>query len=139
VRLVLVDTGAIYAFVRATDANHRRAATFIRACLDERTTLLLPDLVFAETMTLLKSRAGPLVAIETGRALRRSPLYRWEPLGPDGERLAWDLFQRHDDKLWSYTDCAVLALAQRHRIGEVFAFDTHFDQMPGLRRVPDTP
>ena len=42
---------------------------------------------------------------------------------------------RYHDKEWSYTDCGILAVAQLLDIGEVFAYDRHFDQMPGIRRV----
>ncbi len=133
---VLVDTGAIYAFVRRPDANHHAARAFVRDCIDRSVVLVLPDVVFIETMNLLNQRHGPRVAIEVGLALRHNPLYQWQALGPDGERATWALFLKYDDKAWSYTDCAVLALAQRLRIPEVFTFDADFDQMPGIVRVP---
>ena len=44
--------------------------------------------------------------------------------------------QKYDDKDWSYTDCALLALAEHLKISEVFAFDEDFDQMPGMTRYP---
>jgi len=136
VKRILVDTGAIYAFVRQPDANHLPARAFVRDCIDRRVVLVLSDAVFSETMNLLNKRQGPRVAIEVGVALRHTPLYQWQALGPDDERATWALFQKYDDKAWSYTDCAVLALAQRLRIAEVFTFDADFDQMPGIVRLP---
>lgn len=58
-RRVLVDTGAIYAFVVRTDAHHQEAKAFMRDLLSARDVLVLADCVFAETMTLLKARGGP--------------------------------------------------------------------------------
>jgi len=46
------------------------------------------------------------------------------------------IFCRYTDKDWSYVDCSLLALAQQQKIPAVFSFDRHFEQMPGLMRVP---
>lgn len=132
---VLVDTGAIYAFMRQPDANHTAARDFVRDCIDRRWVLVLADVVFIETMNLLNNRHGPRMAIEVGVALRNNPLFQWQSLTLDDERATWALFQKYDDKSWSYTDCAILALAQRLRVPEVFTFDADFDQMPGIVRV----
>ncbi len=135
-RRVLLDTGAIYAFVARTDTNHDAAVAFTRRLLAEGSSFVLADVVFAETMTLLKARLGSAFALRAGRELRQNPVYQWMALGFEGERDAWAAFQKYDDKAWSYTDCAIFALARRLRLAEVFAFDTHFDQMPGIIRVP---
>lgn len=87
-------------------------------------------------MTLLKARVGGDVAIRVGRELRDGPAYSWVALGAEGERETWNVFQRFDDKQWSYTDCALLVLGRRLEIEQVFSFDRHIAQMPGLSRVP---
>jgi predicted nucleic acid-binding protein len=133
---VLIDTGAIYAFVTRTDRHHTAARGFVQELLAERGDFVLIDLVFAETMTLLKARLGTEIALRVGRELRQNLLYRWMPLGADSERNTWALFQQYDDKEWSYTDCALLVLAHRLKITEIFSFDNHFDQMPGIIRTP---
>lgn len=133
---VLIDTGAIYAFVTRNDEHHEAAKRFIREWLDRKEVFLLPDVVFAETMTLLKARLGSEIAVRVGRELRQNSAYVWLPLGDEGERETWAIFQRFDDKDWSYTDCAVLALARREKISRVFAFDGHFRQMPEVKSVP---
>lgn len=133
---VLVDTGAIYAFVTRTDANHEAAKRFVESWLERSGYFVLADVVFAETMSLLKARLGTQVALRVGRELRRNPAYTWMQLGEKGEDDTWALFQRYDDKDWSYTDCAILALAHREGISQVFAFDRHFSQMPDITRLP---
>ena len=120
---VLVDTGAIYAFVTRTDSNHDAAKRFVESWLEKRGLFVLADVVFAETMTLLKARLGAQIALRVGRELRRNPAYSWIWLGEAGERDTWATFQRHEDKDWSYTDCAILTLALRERVLQVFAFD----------------
>lgn len=133
---MLVDTGAIYAFVTRTDPHHEAAKSFTGTWLDRHRVFVLPDVVFAETMTLFKARLGARIALRAGHELRRNPAYTWTPLGEEGERDTWALFQRYHDKEWSYTDCAILALSKREKVPRVFAFDHHFDQMPEIKRLP---
>jgi predicted nucleic acid-binding protein len=135
-RRVLIGTGAIYAFVTRTDRHHQEARSFVREWLSQGGTFVLPDLIFAETMALLKARLGAKVAVRVGQELRQNPACLWVALGPDGERDTWATFQQHHDEGWSYADCALLVLARQLKIVEVFAFDEHFAQMPGLIRVP---
>jgi predicted nucleic acid-binding protein len=132
----LVDTGAIYAFVTRSDPHHEAAKRFVKDWLDRQGIFILVDVVFAETMTLLKARLGSEVALRAGRELRQSQAYAWLCLGEEGERDTWAVFQRFTDKDWSYTDCAVFAAARREQVSFVFAFDRHFLQMPGVERVP---
>ena len=85
---------------------------------------VLADTVFADT------------AIRVGRELRDNPACRWSALGPDGERDAWEIFRKHDDKDWSYTDCSLLAISQRSGVRGIFAFDQNFSQMRRMDRHP---
>jgi hypothetical protein len=55
---------------------------------------------------------------------------------PALEQETWSVFQSHDDKEWSYTHCALLALSKQLKIAEVCAFDDHFRQMPGIKCLP---
>jgi len=132
----LIDTGAIFAMIARGDSHHGAASGFLRTWLSQGGVFVLADLVFAETMTLTKGRLGAQVAIRIGRELRQNPAYHWAALGPDGERDTWAAFQQYDDKDWSYTDCALLVLGRRLKIPDIFAFDRHFTQMPGVKRLP---
>lgn len=132
----LIDTGAIYAFVTRNDPAHGAAKAFVKSWLARKGTFILADLVFAETMTLLKVRLGTRVALRVGRELRQNSAYLWLPLGAEGELDTWAIFQQYEDKEWSYTDCALLSIARRLRIPCVFAFDGHFLQMAGIERLP---
>ena len=135
-RRILIDTGAIYAFVVRTDPHHTEAVEFIRQVAESGEALVLLDAVFAETMTLLKARLGAAIAIRVGTELKTNPFYTWQALGPDGEADAWYAFQTHAEKEWTFTECSILATAKRLQADEVFAFDRHFEHMPGLIRVP---
>jgi len=136
VRRALIDTGAIYALVARTDRHHAAAARFTRKWVARGGLFVLADWVFAETMTLAKRRLGTAVALRVGRELRENPVYVWTVVAPELERETWALFQQYDDKEWSYTDCALLMLAEHLKVREIFAFDDDFTQMTGIIRRP---
>jgi uncharacterized protein len=135
-RLALIDTSAVYAIAVKADQNHARAVEFARRWLSSRGAFILPDWVFVETMTLLKARFGSGPAVRVGDELRQNPAYRWTAVTQADERESWIAFQKYADKDWSYTDCAILVLAQRLHLQAVFTFDKHFAQMPGIVRRP---
>ena len=135
-REILIDTGAIFAFVTRSDRNHPAAWSFVERWLNRGGVFVLIDAVFAETMTLLKVRLGAATSIRVGRELRGNPAYAWTALGPDGERDTWEIFRKYRDKDWSYTDCGLLAVSRRTGIRGIFAFDRHFSQMGGVERHP---
>ena len=135
-RHVLIDTGAVFALANRRDQHHPAAQKFFREWAARRQSLVLLDWVFIESMTLLKARLGAAIALQVGQQLRRNPLYRWVRFQPDDELEVWNTFQKYGDKDWSYTDCGLLVLSQRSRIAEVFSFDEHFKQMPGIVRLP---
>jgi predicted nucleic acid-binding protein len=135
-QVALIDTSAIFGLANRLDRYHIAAQAIGRKWLADHNRFVLLDWVFIEAMTLLKVRMGAAVAVAAGRDLRHSPLYQWVTLGPDDEHEVWSVFQKYDDKGWSYIDCGLFVMAQRLRINQVFSFDDHFKQMPGLKRLP---
>ncbi len=134
-RRILVDSGALLAMADPRDRHTSAARVFLR---ETDALYLVPDTVFAEAMTLIKSRIGAAAAVSVGSRLQESTRFRLYYLESADHRATWQVFTRYIDKDWSYVDCSILALAQRMDIAEVFAFDHHFDQMAalGLVRVP---
>jgi uncharacterized protein len=132
----LIDTGAIYAIAAAGDRHHMEAAQLMGNWVKKEGIFFLSDLVFIETMTLAKRRLGPDVAIRLGCELRENPIFSWIPLSPALEQETWAAFRNYDDKEWSYTDCELLVLAKKIKIADVFSFDNHFRQMPGICCLP---
>lgn len=133
---VLIDTGAIYALTVQADSHHFEAQTFADQWLSAGNVFVLIDWIFIETMILLKSHHGLGPAVRVGRDVRQSRVYEWVALNPDDEHEVWTVFQKYNDKGWSYIDCGLFVMAQRLRITQVFSFDDHFKQMPGLKRLP---
>lgn len=133
-RQLLADTSFLVALVNTSDVHHADAVAFLRQL--QRAVIIVTNYVFDETMTLLKRRLGSEVALRAGQQLRESLVFQRLHLTEEDEESTWKIFQRYADKAWSYTDCASLAVMQRLGIREILAFDRHFEQMPGIIRLP---
>ena len=131
---LLIDTSALHALNYARDNNHARAVTYFKS-LAGRVKPILTEYVFVETMNLTKARLGPEYAIAFGRQLKASQTFYQLILTDLDKQAAWEIFEKYEDKPWSYVDCSLLAVARRLEIKRVFAFDHHFQQM-GLEVVP---
>ena len=131
---MLIDTSAMHALKYARDNNHLPALTYFKS-LAGRVKPILTDWVFIETMNLTKARLGPEYAIAFGRQLKASKAFYPLILIDEDKKITWDIFERYQDKQWSYVDCSLLAVSQRLKIRRIFAFDHHFVQM-GLEMLP---
>lgn len=135
-RRILVDTSALFALVDSRDPHHAMARETAIDYRDAEHILL--DLVWIETVTLVKRALGSRLAIEVGKKLLEGPPFVVYPIKGEDFQETWALFQRFYDKEWSFVDCAILHMARRLGVSEVFSFDRHFDQMSrlGIRRIP---
>lgn len=131
--MTFVDTGAWVALFVAADGAHVAAQDWIRTNRDE---LVTSDYVVDEVLTLIKSRFRTETAIRAGNVLFGEDIASLIQLTDHDEGQAWRIFRSHIDKGWSFTGCASLALMRRMGIAREFAFDRHFSQMRGIRRVP---
>ncbi len=131
-----MDTSGIYAFVARTDLEHAAALDFTKKWVARGGAFVLLDWIFVESMTLIKRKMSTSIALRVGHELRENPVYEWVALGHEGERETWAVFQKYDDKQWSYTDCGLLVMSRRLKVPQVFSFDEHFKQMPGITRLP---
>jgi len=133
--LVLLDTSALFAGIDADDPNYASAHRYFAK---QSNTYLVADTIFSEAATLIRHRLGVGLAVGVGTAILAGDPFRLHRLTVEEAEESWRIFCRFTDKDWSYADCSLLALSQHLQIGEVFAFDRHFDQMAalGLRRVP---
>ena len=76
-RLVFVDTSAWYALVDKSDHDHRSALNSVRNLTHP---LITTNYVLDETLTLIKVKLGPRIAIEFGRKLWNQELPAGSPL-----------------------------------------------------------
>ena len=131
--LVLADTGAIYALLDKTDKHHEEATAFYHDFSES--TYIVIEYVIVELMTLLRRRGFTRIAVKFREELEASQAWRFLPSSPEIERATFAVYRRFDDKAWSYTDCALLAVSRMLDDAPVFSFDHHIKQM-GVMMLP---
>jgi uncharacterized protein len=131
--VTFVDTGAWVALFVEADAQHRAAREWVGSNPDR---LVTSDYIVDEVLTLLAARFRRQTATRAGHVLFSQELAGLIQLTEEDKDRAWAIFQSHSDKRWSFTDCTSYALMHRLGISTAFAFDRHFSQMRGIRRVP---
>lgn len=127
-----VDTGAWYALLDKKDPDHARVADAFRAY---RGQLVTSNFVFDEAVTLTRYRLGWAVARKIGNELRQQRVARLERVTPKDEAAAWTIFEQHQDKRYSFTDCTSFVLVQRLALPVCLAVDADFRSF-GLHCLP---
>lgn len=122
---IFIDTSAWYALLDKTDSFHASATGSYRSIAHP---LVTTNYVADEIITLAKNRLGYKIAVEIGRNLWNEEVATLINVTSSDEKKAWEIFVRHQDKGFSFTDCTSFAVMERLGIIEVFAFDEHFRQ-----------
>lgn len=131
--MIFVDTGAWFATFVPNDPDHAAADAWLETNVEP---LVTTDYVVDELLTLLKIRGEFQRAIRIGASLFAGEIARIEWVMPDDVRQAWALFQRYNDKDWSFTDCVSYVVMERLGVRTAFAFDDDFRQFGTVTVVP---
>ncbi|HZY42242.1 MAG TPA: PIN domain-containing protein [Anaerolineae bacterium] len=132
---LFADTGGWVAVFDRSDPYHQLAQPAFVSLQTRDNLIYTSDYVIAETITFLVSHHSHQMAVKFGRAVQRSSNVQIEHIDLDLWHEAWDLFQRYDDKEFSFADCTSFVLMRQLKLRDVFGFDHHFTQM-GFRLWP---
>ena len=130
---IFVDTGAWYSLFAQRDVNHHNAQEWLK---HNRSLLLTTDYILDELLTLLMVRENTQLAIKAGKTIWTHPKLQIEHVTSADVEQAWQVFQKYQDKGWSFTDCTSNVIIDRLNITHAFAFDKHFEQFGLVVRVP---
>jgi uncharacterized protein len=125
-RGLFVDTAGWIACANAADLAHKGAVASRDAWLRDGGVLVTTDYVVDETLTLMRVRYGLGVAEAWWRQVDGSSRVRWENIGLERADKARDLFFRHTDKEFSFTDCTSFVVMRELRLREALTTDHHF-------------
>lgn len=131
--MTFVDTSAWYALVVPADPDHASAAAWLNR---NTLPLLTTDYIVDETLTLLRSRGERTRALQMGIEFFSGGRCLLHYLTSDEIAQTWQVFQRFDDKDWSFTDCASKLVMEKLGILTAFSFDQHFRQFGSVSVVP---
>lgn len=135
---IFIDTGAFLALEDASDKYHEAAIRFReQKLLADHYELVTTSYIMDETLTLIRSRLSIKASIDFSKRIRRSQIVRILSVSKELEDKALDLFEKFDDKVFSFTDCVSFVVMQELGIQDVFTFDVHFIQVGmGFSKVP---
>jgi predicted nucleic acid-binding protein len=131
--VIFVDTGVWFASGTPADRDYAAARQLLATAAEP---LVTTDYVIDEALTLLTVRNRRAPAIDFGNQIfggMRGHIYY---VSEADVRAAWNLFQRFQDKDWSFTDCTSYVVMQRLGIATAFSFDHHFRQFGTVAVVP---
>src|SRR4051812_35444704 len=109
---VFVDTAGWCAVVNRRDDLHERASSELKRLREKETILVTSDYVIDESCTLLKARAGSRAATAFLDQIERAVGLSIEWVGQDRFDAATDLFRKHADQGFSFTDCTSFVIMQ---------------------------
>ena len=131
--MIFVDTGAWYASLVPTDPDHPKAVQWLAA---NHSPLLTTDYVVDETLTLLRMRGERKRALLLGARFFHNGLAEVHKVTAADLNLAWETFEKFNDKNWSFTDCTSKVVMEQLEIEIAFSFDHHFHQFGTVQVVP---
>jgi uncharacterized protein len=133
--MIFVDTGAWYALAIASDPDHKAAKSFAASITEPLAT---PDYIVDELLTLFAVRGQKHKGIEwIQEVLRRGGADVLRVSDEDLEN-ALQLYEKFNDKAWSFTDCTSYVVMQRLSVKPAFSFDHHYRQFGFVSVVPTT-
>ena len=134
-RRVFVDTSAFFATVNRRDESHANAAATLQRLVQERSQLITANFIVAELHALLLARIGREVALTTLQELYASQTTTIVRVSEADELEARAIFERYDDKSFSFTDATCFAIMQRLAIQQAFTLDRNSRQS-GFETIP---
>lgn len=127
-RVVFLDTNGWLALLNASDSLHITAGETWKDLGRAGYSVLLTDLVVAETGNGLARTPARRTLRAAVEAIRNSPRARVLSGSRDLLDRALDLYNRRPDKTWGLVDCASFVVMQDHEVLEAFTNDRHFEQ-----------
>jgi len=118
-----------------SDPTHDRALQSRDAALESGSVLVTTDYVIDETLTLIRVRLTLAAAEVWWAQLEGSSRLRWEWIGMARAEKARDVFFRHRDKRYSFTDCTSFVVMKELKLKQALTTDRHFRQM-GFEVLP---
>lgn len=126
---LFLDTSFIIALEDADDQNHDKAMLYWRKFKKKPCKLVTTSYIFDETVTLLKRRLGFVKASEVGKRLLESSLIEMVYILQEDFIKGWEMFLKHKDKGYSFTDCLSFLMMEKMNINKALTFDEHFRQI----------
>ncbi len=132
-KAVFVDTMGCFSLFDRRDAWHQQARKSMRGLGRSRRPLYTTDYVADETATLLKVRGATHASDTFFDLLATSRALALTMIGSSRFFEARDVFLKHRDHGYSFTDVTSFVVMRELRIREVLTHDGHFEEAGFIR------
>lgn len=132
---LFANSSFFVAYHDSKDENHQPAQALVRGFEGRPVLLVTTDYLFDEVITVLLVRNNKHIAIQAGKAMLEESNIELVRIDEELFNEAWEIFQRFQNKEWSFTDCTSYMVMKKLNIGTGISFDKHFKQF-GVRVVP---
>lgn len=122
------DTSYWLALELSNDQNHQKALTHWQNLAKASFRIVTTSYIFDETVTYLNSRNHHEKAVEVGENILLSPTIELVHIDENLFFEGWTLFQKHQDKRYSLTDCISFVVMKQSELKTALTFDKHFVQ-----------
>ena len=101
---VFIDTSGWVALFVENDKYHKKAASIFEEIKNSKAIIYTSDYVIDETITTILVRGSHKQSVLAGEALFISKIIKIVNICPDYLQVAWELYQKYKDKMFSFTD-----------------------------------
>ncbi len=122
------DTSYLLVLELKNDQNHEAALNHWQNLMQSPFILVTTSYIFDEIVTYLNSRNYHQKAAEVGENLLLSPTIELIHIDETLFFEGWIMFQQHQDKRYSLTDCISFIVMKQKDLDTALTFDRHFGQ-----------
>ena len=137
--IIFADSSAYIAYYNKRDKNHNKAISLVKKIKEREfgpVIIYTSDYVFDEVITVvLVLTKNKDLAIKIGESIKASKITKIVKIDEEIFHRAWEIFKKHRDKLWSFTDCTSFAIMKKMNIKTALTFDKHYKQA-GFNTIP---
>ncbi len=123
---VLADTSGFFAALVRGDPKHAQATALMRRAGKSRRRFVTTDYILDETATLLMARGHGHLVESFFEIVFSSAACRIEWIDPDRFAETRQLFVKHLDQGWSFTDCFSFGVMREFGLRDALTTDSHF-------------
>lgn len=122
--MILVDTGAVYAILDKSDANHAQSRDFYRSVAGKKELVIISP-VLIESILLLDARLGTGITRRFIESIIKG-VFSFQEIGLEEILRAAEIDRKYESAKFGLIDALCFAFAEAQRIKDIFTFDKHF-------------
>lgn len=132
---IIADTSGLFSLTSDRDRNHAVAVAESKKLFTAVGTIILPHDVFTETINILGKKANHAAAISTASIFLQESTYLIVDPDEAMRQQALAKFREQNEDV-SFTDCIVMACADRFETKRIYGFDAVFTRNGYTSLIP---